>query len=250
MEELEKIVEKTIADISALPEQTMRLKALASRLKTLGPYGAARFLDLLYKVDDDRVAGRVLPVLVNPEGLKGELGAKGFKATFLASIELGLTRVSRLFTDLPPHKEGIAGYDKEEEARMESMSLGRRRSLSKSFKKDNLDRLLSDPDPVVITNLLDNPRLTEKDVLKIASKRPNSPAILKLVAVHRRWSKRLAVKRAVAMNPYTPPRTALGLLDAMLTQDLSCVSADLTLHAQVRAHATEILEQRKGSGSQ
>ena len=250
MEELEKIVEKTIADIAALPEQTMRLKALASRLKALGPYGAARFLDLLYKIEDDRVPGQVLPVLVDPDGLKGELGEKGFRATFLASIELGLTRVSRLFTDLPPHREGIAGYDKEEEVRMESMTLGHRRSLSKGFRKDTLDRLLSDPDPVVVSNLLDNPRLTEKDVLKIASKRPNSPAILKLVAVHRVWSKRQAVKRAVAMNPYTPPRTALGLLDSMLTQELSCVAADLTLHAQVRAHATDILEQRKGGGAQ
>ena len=137
----------------------------------------------------------------------------------------------------------------EEEVRMESMTLGHRRSLSKGFKKDTLDRLLSDPDPVVISNLLDNPRLTERDVLKIASKRPNSAAILKLVAVHRVWSKRQAVKRAVAMNPYTPPRTALGLLDSMLTQELAGVAADLTLHAQVRAHAAEIREQRKRSGA-
>lgn len=246
MEDLEKILEKTIADIAALPEPAMRLKALASRLKSLGPYGAVRFLDLLYKIEDDRVAGRVLPVLVDPEGLRGELGDKGFRATFMASIELGLTRVSRLFTDLPPHEEGIAGYDKEEEVRMESMALGHRRALSKSFKKDTLDRLLSDPDTIVIANLLDNPRLIEKDVLKIASKRPNSPSILKLVAVHRRWSKRPAVKKAVALNPYTPPRTAIALLDSMLTQELSPVTTDLTLHPQVRAHAADILKQRKG----
>lgn len=248
MEDLDKLVDKTLADICALPEPAMRLKALASKLKALGPFRAARFLDLLYRTDDHRVAALVLPLLVDQERLKGELGNKGFRATFLASIELGLTRVSRLFTDLPPHREGLAGYDKEEEARMEATTLGHRRSLSKSYKKDTLDRLLSDPDPVVVTNLLNNPRLTEKDVLKIASKRPNSPAILKLVAVHRRWSKRPAVKRAVAMNPYAPPRTALCLLDSMLTQDLEAISADLTLHAQVRAHASDILEQRDGSG--
>jgi hypothetical protein len=100
----------------------------------------------------------------------------------------------------------VHGYDKEEEARMELLTLGERRSRSKSNVKDSIDRLLSDPDPIVITNILNNPRVTEREVLKVASKRPNSPGILKLVATHRVWSKRYAVKKAVASNPYSSPR--------------------------------------------
>ncbi len=247
MEDLEKFVEKAITDIAALPEEAMRLKALVKRLKALGPAQAARFLDILYKRQDERVAGRVLPPLVNPEGLASGLGAEGCRAVYMSAIEQGLTKVSRLFTDLPPRRQGLAGYDKEEEAKMEATTLGQRRSLSKSFEKDTIDRLLSDPDTMVIGNLLNNPRITEKEVVKIASKRPNSPAILKLIAGHRVWSKRHGVKRAVAMNPYTPPRTAVGLLEFMLTQDIAEVSEDNTLHPQVRAHAKEIMEQRKGT---
>ncbi|MFQ5736357.1 MAG: hypothetical protein ACE5GY_05790 [Thermodesulfobacteriota bacterium] len=247
MEDLESFMAQAVAEISALPEEGMRLAALASRLASLGPADAARLLDLLYKNrHDKRIAGRILPLLVNPGGLEAGLGSQACRAIYMAAIGQGLTRVSRLFTDLPPHSRGMAGYTKEEEARMEMLTLGQRRALSKSLDKDTIDRLLSDPDPMVVGNLLNNPRVTEKEVVKIASKRPNSPVILRLIAGHRVWSKRLGVKRAVAMNPYTPPRTALGVMESMLTQDLKAISEDDTLHRQVRAHASEIVEERKG----
>lgn len=246
MEDLDKYVEKALADISALPEEKMRLSALGLRLRSLNPNGAARFIDAVYKRQKAAEAARVLTLLVNPEGLRRELGDEGYRAVCLAAMELGLTRVSRLFTDLPPHREGPAGYDKEEEAKMEMLTLGERRSLSKSFRKDTLDRLLADPDPMVVANLLDNPRVTEKEVVKVASRRPNSPEILRLIAGHRVWSKRQGVRRAVAMNPYTPPRTSLALLELMLMQDIAQVAGDKALHPQVRAHARDLLDGKKG----
>ncbi len=245
MEDLEKFVEKSITEIAALPEERMRLVSLAERLKKLAPADAARFLDLLHNSANARAVARVLPVLVNPEGLKKELGQGACRAVCAAAIELGLAGVSRLFTDLPPRKQGLAGYTMEEEAKMEMMTLGQRRAMSKSLEKDTLDRLLSDPDPMVIGNILNNPRVTEKEVVKVASRRPNSPAILKLIAGHRVWSKRQGVKRALAMNPYAPPRTAIGLLASMPSAELEAISKDDTLHAQVRSHAAELVEQRK-----
>jgi hypothetical protein len=246
MKDLDKYVEKALADISVLPEEKMRLAALGSRLRFLGPFGAARFIDAVYKRQKAVPAARVLALLVNPEGLRLELGAEGYRAVYLAAIELGLTRVSRLFTDLPPHREGPAGYAREEEAKMEMLTLGERRSLSKSFRKDTLDRLLADPDPMVVANLLDNPKVTEKEVVKVASRRPNSPEILRLIAGHRVWSKRQGVRRAVAMNPYAPPRTSVALLELMLIQDIIRVAEDKSLHPQVRAHARELIDEKKG----
>lgn len=245
MKDLDKYVEKALADISVLPEEKMRLTALGLRLRSLGPEGAARFIDAVYKRQSAAPAARVLTLLVNPEGLRLELGGEGYRAVYLAAIELGLTRVSRLFTDLPPHREGPAGYDKEEEAKMEMLTLGERRSLSKGLKKDTLDRLLADPDPMVVANLLNNPRVTEKEVVKAAARRPNSPEILKLIAGHRVWSKRQGVRRAVAMNPYTPPRISVALLELMLVQDIARVAEDKALHPQVRAHARELMEEKK-----
>jgi hypothetical protein len=48
--------------------------------------------------------------------------------------------------------------------------LGMRRTLAKGFDKGLLERLLLDPDPIVIEHLLENPRVTEDDVVRIAAR--------------------------------------------------------------------------------
>jgi hypothetical protein len=246
-ERIGKLVKKVLGDLAALPEERMRLELLGRALADLEATDVARFIDAVYRSPSGSSL-KVRAALVNPEWLMDSLGPVKYRATYMAALGLGLARVSRLFTDLPPHRRGVAGYDKEEEVRMEHTSLGERRTLSKTNVKDTLDRLLSDPDPVVIGNLLNNPRITEKEVLKFASKRPASPEILKLLAVHKKWSRRYSVRRAIAFNPYSPPRTAIALLEFLLAQDLRSMSTDKTLHPQVRLSAKEALEERTGDG--
>ncbi len=201
MEELKALAKKLLRELSSIPEEKMRQSFLATKLSGLEAEEIARLLAALYSSGRSiKETARLKTMLVNPEGLRKVLGEKKYRSTQRASVELGLKKVSRLFTDLPPHRTGLAGYDKEEEAGMEFITLGERRSLSKGRIKDTLDRLLSDPDPTVIGNILDNPRMTEREILKIASKRPGSPAILKLLATHKKWSRRYSVRRALVLN--------------------------------------------------
>ena len=247
MEQIEALATKFLLDLKALPEEGMGLALLGRRLSSLEPRAIAEFLDVIYKKTlPDKGARKVLALLIDPADLKGILGAEKCRQVYMASIELELDKVSRLFTDLPPHKAGRSGYDKEEEARMESTTLGERRALSKLNIKDTIDRLLSDPDPMVITNILNNPRVTEREIIKIVSKRPNSSNILKLVATHRVWSKRYAVKLAIASNPYSLPRVSITLLELLLTQDLKVIAGDGNIHPQVRLSAGEIIRHRTG----
>lgn len=240
------MVRRAIIDADALPEDAMRLELLAKRLGALGADDTARFFDELFKDTGNASAAiKLKSALVNPEGLKRALGEEKYNGVFTASIKLRLRKVSCLFSDLPPFKKGLVGYDKEEEIKMEHMPLGIRRALSKKSVKDTIDRLLSDPDPIVITNILNNPRTTEREVLKIASKRPNSPRILNALANHKKWSKRYAIIKAIAMNPYSLPRVSVALLEFLLSQDLMEVLDDNGLHPQVRINAKEILEQKK-----
>ncbi len=232
-----------IRDIAALPEDSMRQGSLGRRLLCLSPEDTAYFLDALYK-KTHAPARKARSALIDPEGLKKALGPRKCREVYLACLRLGMLKVSRLFTDLRPLRTGVAGYDMEEEAKMEFITLGQRRALSKSGVKDILDRLLSDPDPMVIGNLLNNPRITEQEVLKIASKRPNSHRLLKLLACHRRWSKRYNVRKAIALNPYTQPRIAIAIIEELLTQDLRLVCRDNTVHPQVRHAAKEIISGR------
>ncbi len=247
MKDLAGFVEKVLSDLAGLPEDAMRLGLLGRRLKALDPRHAALLIDAICrKGRGGRSSRMALMALVDPEGLKSALGEEKCALIYLASIELGLQRVSRLFTDLQPRKKGLAGYDSEEDAGMEFITPGERRAMARGFKKDSLLRLLSDPDPAVIGNLLNNPRITEKDVVRMASRRPASPGILRLIAGHRIWSKRYGVIRALVLNPYTPPRISIALLEVLPAQDLGPAAEDGSLHPQVRLAASEILKDRNG----
>lgn len=246
MEDLDLFVERLMADAAALPEDGMRVALLKKRLSTLRAGEVVLFFEAFFRrKPHEKGVRKVFSALVDPENLKMMLGREKYREAREEAEKRGGRRLVRLFTEPLPRETGVAGYDKEEEIKMELITLGERRSLAKGHVKDTLERLLSDPDPVVITNVLNNPRITEKEVLKIASKRPNSPRILKLLALHRTWSKRYNVIKAVIMNPYSPPRVAVTLLGFLLTQDLLAISGDKTLHSEVRDAASETLEERK-----
>lgn len=245
MDDIEAIAIKLLSAISALPEEKMRLALLCRTLASLPPEKSALLLDAIYSRPlEDAQATVVRSLMVNDDAVHGHIGDAAYNSIYLAALRGGLTRISRLFAELDAHREGVSGYEEEEFIKMEHLTLGQRRSLSKSPLKTTLDMLLSDPDPMVVGNLLNNPRITEREVLKIASKRPNSAPVLKLVALHPKWSKRYAVARALTLNPYTPARVSIALLEKMLGQDLSAISEDATIHPELREAAKELLNDR------
>jgi len=62
------------------------------------------------------------------------------------------------------------------------LTLGERKSLARRSSRFALDRLLRDPHPDVIRNVLVNPRLTEDDVVRLAARRPAFPDVLGEIA--------------------------------------------------------------------
>jgi hypothetical protein len=125
------------------------------------------------------------------------------------------------------------------------MTLGERKALAMSPEKSTLDRLLFDPEPMVIEKLLKNPRLTLEMVVRIAARRPNRPSILRTVFHSSRWSAQYEVKLALARNPYTSPEITFRLLPALHLQDLRDISSDTTLMQEIRDAAKKISLERK-----
>ncbi len=99
----------------------------------------------------------------------------------------------------------------------------------------------------MIRTLLMNPRLTESDVLRVASLKPTSPAILEEVFFHSKWIARYRVKKALVLNPYCPPAIALHLLKFMLVSDLQVTAQDENLHPFVQETAHQLLSAKESS---
>jgi hypothetical protein len=124
------------------------------------------------------------------------------------------------------------------------LTLGERRALARKPLRGALDKLLSDPHPMVIRNVLKNPRITEDDVVRLAAKRPAHGEAILEIARDTRWSHRPRVRMAIVQNPGTPPEVAVPMIGLLIRPELVQVLAATDVPAVVRAAATELLQRR------
>lgn len=121
------------------------------------------------------------------------------------------------------------------------LTLGERKALARTHDRAQLLLLLRDPHPAVVAILLENPHMTEADVVRISSARPAVPSSLSAIAAHPRWSVRHPVKRALVQNPSTPLADAIRIATTLRAQDLRELAADPSLPAPLREHAAELV---------
>lgn len=157
---------------------------------------------------------------------------------YAAAREAGLPEVSRKFLSAKPVKPVKPRND-----HLDSTP-GERTAAARGRNRETLDRLMHDRDPRVITALLDNPRITERDVIRIAAMRPTAPDVLERIAAHTRWSGRYRVRKALAFNPCTPTPLARLLLPTLLRQDLVELTQSGVLPAELRAEMSEAIARR------
>lgn len=115
----------------------------------------------------------------------------------------------------PPHRTlAEAGELPDVRLPMErdDITVGERRALARGRDDDVLDRLLFDPDPLVIRNLVQNPRMTPSDIVRTAARRPNTPEILREIVTVPRWFSRSKIRRALLLNPYNDTGVSMKLL--------------------------------------
>ncbi len=125
-----------------------------------------------------------------------------------------------------------------------TLTLGERKALARARDRDVLDRLLRDPHPHVIRNILSNPRITEDDVVRLAAKRPTFPDIQAEIAGNLKWGFRQRVRLALVQNPYTPPAIAVPILSMLVRPELFQVVAATDIPPIVRGAALELLDRR------
>ncbi len=124
------------------------------------------------------------------------------------------------------------------------LTLGERKSLARRPQRETLERLLRDPHPDVIRQLLANPRLTEDDVLSIAARRPCRPDVLTEIARSTRWAHRPRIRVALVLNPDTPLDVVSPITGLLLRHELRLVVTSTTVAPAVRALCMEHLERR------
>jgi hypothetical protein len=237
--------DRLVAGHAAIPERTMRTMRLAQKLSALPD---TTLVDIINDVfvragpgDIDR-AQFILSV-VDIFNL-ADTPPMRLLALYHLSISRGYATTAHIFMAPSPKKIPFGEYDFVEGRDMDYLTLGEKRSLARTHTKEKLDRLLYDTSPLVVRNILENPSLTEADVLRMASRRPNHEKVITTIYKNDRWVSSYDVKTAIVRNPYTPVPIALGLVLFLKKQDLAEIAADSTLHEVIATTARMLLSRR------
>jgi hypothetical protein len=170
------------------------------------------------------------------------------KRLYEAAIEANLPAIARLFlvasptAPVPPTLKKQLGPERPLRPTDRPLTLGERKSLARTHRRDKLTLMVRDPHPAVVEILLSNPHLTESDIVKMAAARPAVPESLSKIAIHPRWSVRHAVKRALVLNPATPLADAIRIATTLKAAELTEIAGDASLPELLRQHASEVLE--------
>ena len=235
-------VEKRVA---ALQDRAMKHTVLVEMLEVLNPEELVDFLSLLC---EQAAAGRQITrelqqeLALEPSAL-ALLPYEHIQKTYSIAASREEHSVMGMFMGEPLRgsptvDECFTGNDHVE------LSLGQRRAAARTSDRFVLDRLMHDRNMLVIELLLENPKIVERDVVKIAALRPTQPEILQMISKHRKWASRYQVRKALTCNPYTPHQISRRLMATLMMQDLRLLYNMGALPLLLRAEAQRLLAER------
>lgn len=130
-------------------------------------------------------------------------------------------------------------------ARLPQLALGEKISLARQASARTVGALLIEGHRKVAGPALDNPRLSEAQVLKVLSKEKIAPAVVTAVCHHAKWTALPTVRMALARHRQTPLDASIKFLRLMTDAELLTLSEMRTLSSVLRAHLEQELEKRK-----
>lgn len=241
------VADDLVMSTSALSERQMRSLRLRDKLDRMTDDFIVEIVNNIFSSASPGDIPKAIFILsiVDIFSIPNDIDNQRLLKMYAHCRQRGYKNTAHFFICPEPKRKPFSKYDFVEGRELEYVTLGEKKSLARTRVKDLLDRLLYDSNPMVIKNLLENPRLTESDVLKIVSRRPNSEGVLTAIYKNEKWMNSYNIKRSMVKNPYTPVGIALGLLLFLKNQDLRDVSTDRTLHQVVKDMAKKLVS-RKG----
>jgi hypothetical protein len=229
--------------LAALPEPGMRLVALVEHLRHCDVVRAVWAIDGIVRgaLKKEPACSLLFGSMIDPLPIIERLGAERIDELAAAAATVrGAAFWLSGCGDAPPvdpSSDNVSLVHRD----LRQVTLGKRRALARCASGELLKKLLVDPDPVVVGNLLNNQHTTEATVLAICSHRPTIAAALEAVLASPKWSLRYRVRLALVRNPALPSRLGRNLLVCLNQADLLEVRADAAVSIGLRATCDDLL---------
>ena len=248
MDLLEKKYQKYLAKISSLSEPLMRSAATNDMFRNLTSDDAVWMLDQVLRGAVWGASVEIDAMLSIGKWLievRKEDDYFLIKSLFESALEGEREGVMFLLRDPPNHmalKKGV----RLPEVRLpiqRDTTLGERRTMGR-VHATLWKPLINDPNPLVLREVLRNPRVQIKDVQSIASRRPSLDCLIDEVVANVRWIREMRVREAIVRNPFTKTGTALRFLPTLNFAIIHQISRAGTIHDSVVAFSKYLIALR------
>jgi hypothetical protein len=129
-------------------------------------------------------------------------------------------------------------------ARLPQLPLGQKITLARRGPARVAGALLAEGHAQILSVVLDNPNLTEAQILKALSREKIPPAVPQNIAAHRKWAHVYNVRLALVRNPSSSLSTILAYLPQLTASDLRELSAPGIVAENLRRYLIAEIQRR------
>jgi hypothetical protein len=135
-------------------------------------------------------------------------------------------------------------------ARLPQLPLGQKITLARRGPARLAGALVAEGHPQLLAVALDNPRLTEAQILKALAREKTPAAVPSAIAHHRKWSELYNVRLALVRHPFAPLASVLGYLPQLTVSDLRELASPGILSESLRKYLQAEVARRISRGEQ
>jgi hypothetical protein len=133
--------------------------------------------------------------------------------------------------------------------RVMRMGVKDRVKLAMKGSREARNILIRDPNKLVSSAVVNNPRISEQEVEAISAMRSMSEEILRQIATNRQWSRSYTVMHNLIRNPRTPLANVMTMLTRLQLRDLTALTKNRNVSDAVRRQALRLQNARTGGKS-
>lgn len=132
------------------------------------------------------------------------------------------------------------------QARITAMKVGERMKLALKGGREARAILIRDPNHLVQRFVLQNPRISEEEVVQVAKNRTADRELLEIIGKKKEWISRYPIRLALVTNPKTPITIAVRFVRTLLVRDLRLLAKSKNVPVAVNGAAKRLVIERGG----
>jgi len=162
------------------------------------------------------------------------------------TVEQRQTIISKILGEISVEEDGFSNDRISMVNRLMRMGMKDRVRLAMKGDREARNILIRDPNRIVAQAVIQNPRITEQEIEKIAAMRTAPEEVLRQISINRTFARNYTIVHNLARNPRTPFANAVNILARLQLHDLAAIAKNRNVSDAVRRQAGRLAAARTG----